>query len=172
MSSNNIETSYKGKQIGALRRHICTITKICVLPTEGLKIVSSSKDHNIMIWNLEFEQDKISGKMIRHLYGHVDEVTDMSINANGKLLVSASVDKTLILWDLIRGEILTTMEGHKGPVTCCWINAETPHVISGSLDGKVRVWSMDGKLLSESPASLEEHGVTGVAVLQLDQSKN
>jgi WD40 repeat protein len=53
---------------------------------------------------------------LRTLEGHSGEVNSVAMTPDGKRALSASVDKTLKVWDLDTGRTLSTLEGHSGSV--------------------------------------------------------
>ena len=56
-------------------------------------------------------------------------------------LVTASGDKTLVLWDVFREEKLTTFTGHSNSVkTLCFQPHSKAVFASGARDGHVYVW--------------------------------
>ena len=58
-------------------------------------------------------------------------------------LVSASADKTAIVWDLTTGKPIHTLIGHTDNVRCAAFNPNGYWIASGSWDGTLRVWSAD-----------------------------
>ena len=73
---------------------------------------------------------------------------------DGKLIVSASQDKTVRFWDVSTGEELATLEGHRRAVYCCKFDSRSDKVVTGSLDKTVKLWgSPDG----EEIATLSGH---------------
>ncbi len=88
--------------------------------------------------------DVTTGKLIGTLEGHAEGVTAAAWSKDGKTLATASVDKTVHLWDAT-GKPLRTLKGHEGPVSCvAWADGKT--LASGSSDKTVRIWhvTLDG----------------------------
>jgi WD40 repeat protein len=54
------------------------------------------------------------------LNGHRDEVNGCAISPDGRLIVSASADKTLKVWDVARGECVTTLHVDSALTDCAW----------------------------------------------------
>lgn len=93
---------------------------------------------------------------------HTDAVSAVAFSPDGGRLVSASMDRTLVVWDAVRGERLATLVGHEGGVTSLAWSPDGRRVVSGSWDDTVRMWdAASGDLV----ATLEGHtrGVSGVA---------
>lgn len=56
-----------------------------------------------------------------HLMDHREGINDLAFSPDGSLmLISASSDTTLKVWDLKDdGNMMKTLKGHGKPVTCC-----------------------------------------------------
>jgi WD40 repeat protein len=86
------------------------------------------------------------GPLIRTLRGHTSLVLAAAVTSDGRRVVSASSDNTLIVWDLARGEVERVLTGHTSDVTANVVTPDCRRVISGSLDATVRVWDLqDGR---------------------------
>ncbi|KAJ5108899.1 hypothetical protein N7456_005574 [Penicillium angulare] len=81
-----------GQRISTLARHKGTVQSI-VWFRDG-KIASSSSENDIKIW------DSCSGQCLSTLKGHYDSVQSLLISHDETRLVSASIDKTLKIWEL------------------------------------------------------------------------
>ena len=55
-------------------------------------------------------------KQIRVLTGHTEDVVRVAFSHDGKTLASASVDKTVRLWDAATGKTVRTLAGHEEAV--------------------------------------------------------
>lgn len=64
------------------------ITSAAISP-DGRKIVASSWDGNIRVWDFE------NGKLLKIIGGHTNIVTFVSYRPDGNYLVSSSFDKTI-----------------------------------------------------------------------------
>lgn len=69
-----------------------------------LIIANGHKTDNLKIWNLE----KNNCQMI--LKGHKDTVKGIALFSNERKAISASLDKTLKIWDIINGNCLFTID--------------------------------------------------------------
>jgi len=74
-------------------------------------------------------------------------------SSDSRLLVTASDDKTLKIWELSSGKSLKTLKGHSNYVFCCNFNPQSNLIVSGSFDESVRIWDVrTGKCLKTLPA--------------------
>lgn len=101
--------------------------------SDGKKIVTGPHDReNAILW------DVAEGKSARIFQGHSSEVTSTALSADGKYVVTGSLDKTAILWDAVSGKKLQTFEHSRG-ITC--VNGNGKYVVTGSYyDKTVIVW--------------------------------
>lgn len=81
------------------------------------------------------------------LEGHTGIVTDIAVSPNGALLVTASRDTTMRLWDAATGALLRILQDHTGPVTCVVVSPDSARLASASEDTTVRLWDASGSLL-------------------------
>ncbi|EDV29189.1 uncharacterized protein TRIADDRAFT_19874 [Trichoplax adhaerens] len=90
------------------------------------------------------------------LRSHFDCVRSLAFHPYENLLVSASDDQTLKLWNLQqKGHVLSssrnmqpeieplyTYRGHRGAILCTTISSSGDTVYSGSTDGEIKCWSL------------------------------
>lgn len=81
-----------------------------------------------------------TGKVLRRLSGHTDQVNNIQLSADNKTLISCSHDKTVIVWDVLNGKVLRTLKGHNWKVTSVILSADGRYIVSGGNDGEARVW--------------------------------
>jgi len=65
----------------------------------------------------------MTGQMLRSLEGYSDSVRGYSFSPDGKLIVSASSDRTLKVWDAMTGHTLATFFAD-GRMICCAVYEE------------------------------------------------
>ncbi len=75
--------------------------------------------------------------------GHQSLVNAIAISHNNQILVSASEDQTLKVWDLNRGELLKTLTGHTSAVRDVVLSDDGQFVISASSDRTIRIWDLN-----------------------------
>jgi len=117
------------------RGHRDDITGLHFCPTKK-RIVSSSKDQTIMLWN--FTTDSKA-----HRYtGHTDAVFDVQFSRTSGLMASASRDKTIRVWDTnMKGES-SEVRGHMGAVRSVQFSPDNQQLVSSSDDKTVKLWSV------------------------------
>ncbi|MGH9938894.1 MAG: hypothetical protein ACREAM_21850, partial [Blastocatellia bacterium] len=86
--------------------------------------------------------------LIRTLEGHSGNVRGCAFSPDGQLIVSASHDRTLKVWDAMTGEMLRTLEGHSSSVIGCAFSPDGQLIVSASDDRTLKVWdAMTGQML-------------------------
>lgn len=113
-----------------------------VINTFGERLVSGSDDFTLFLWNPE--QDK---KPIARLTGHQQLVNDVKFSPDGRILASASFDKSIKLWEAKTGKFICTLRGHVQAVYMISFSADSRLMVSGSADSTLKLWSMKTKKL-------------------------
>ena len=76
------------------------------------------------------------------LKGHTGYANSAVFSPNGKLIVSASDDKTVRIWDAQTGQELQKMEGHTSSVYSASFSPDGKRIVSSSWDNTVRIWDI------------------------------
>jgi WD40 repeat protein len=87
--------------------------------------------------------DTTTGKQLRVLKGHQQQINSLDISRDGGLVVTASDDETARLWDVETGKEVYTLTGHRGVVHQAVFSRDGNRVATASADGTARVWSVD-----------------------------
>jgi len=101
----------------------------------GAYIASGSRDKTIRIWDTQTQQEVMT------LVGHDNWVRTVLFHPNGKLLISVSDDKSIMIWDLVQRRCIKTIhEAHPHFVSCADWNKRYPLLATGGVDNTVKVW--------------------------------
>ncbi|XP_078535834.1 WD repeat and SOCS box-containing protein 1 [Lissotriton helveticus] len=106
---------------------------------DQLLLATGLNNGRIKIW------DVYTGKLLLNLMDHSEVVRDLTFAPDGSLiLVSASRDKTLRVWDLKDdGNMMKVLRGHQNWVYCCAFSPDSSVLCSVGAGKAVFLWDMD-----------------------------
>ena len=89
-------------------------------------------------------RDFATGRTLRTLLGHEDEVVSLAFSRDSARVVSGSADGTARVWDLAEEKFseLARFSGHSGSVTAVAFTPDSQQVVSGSVDKSLKLWSV------------------------------
>ena len=91
---------------------------------------------------LNLNAAKKSNSMFKkELRGHSSDIHALTILNNGDI-VSASLDKSIKIWNANTGDLKKTLEGHKDCIQALIVLANG-NLASGSWDKTIRIWDVD-----------------------------
>jgi len=91
---------------------------------------------------------------LQTLEGHNNSVRSVAFSHDSARLASASLDKTVKIWDTSCGECLQTLEGHSGWVFSVAFSHDSARIASASDDKTVKIWDASS---GECLQTLEGH---------------
>ncbi|KAJ6660808.1 hypothetical protein lerEdw1_017434 [Lerista edwardsae] len=121
------------------------------------QMASSGQDNIIKIWLVSFTNP--IGLELKHkctLSGHTAPVLACAFSFDGQMVVSGSVDKTVMLFETKTGSILHILTQHTRYVTTCAFAKDVPLFATGSMDKCVNIWEFEPKQLFTGTAQSEE----------------
>ena len=132
--------------------HNDIITTLAFSP-DGKRIATGSADKSVKIWDATGNpnQPNVQNKeqlLLKGEKGHTDVIMSVAFSADGKWIVTGSLDKTIRVWDAAKGgnpELVIENADAKGVVAVA-ISPDGSWIASGGLDKTVRLWdSIKGK---------------------------
>ena len=108
----------------------------------------------------------------RLLTGHTGPIESVAISGDGSVVVSASADETVKVWDSATGQCIHTLTGHSGRVCAIAVSADGHLAISGGIDTTLRIWDVATgaciHTLNGHSKHADRHGTVSIAGLALN----
>ncbi|KAM6459204.1 WD repeat, SAM and U-box domain-containing protein 1 isoform 3-T5 [Liasis olivaceus] len=136
------------------------------------KMASSGQDSISKIWLISSSDS--TGFELRYictLSGHTAPVLACAFSSNGQVLVTGSVDKSVMIFETNTGSSLNILTQHTRYVTTCAFAPDMPLFATGSMDKCVNIWQLEpeqlftgGPLIRESKISVDSWTEEDVSV--------
>lgn len=81
-------------------------------------------------------------RLVRMLSGHNEAINALTMSYDGRYIVSAGHEDSILVWDPLQGEVRSRLRGHAGPVRSVSVSADGSTLASASDDGTVRLWAL------------------------------
>ncbi|CAD6901644.1 unnamed protein product [Tilletia controversa] len=115
------------------------------LSTDGRFLASGGLDRRIGLWELTPSSSTTSSsrpRWVKTLSGHKDSITSLTFRLASSELYSASLDRTLKLFDAAQGSYIETLFGHQDPVLSLSALRSEVAVSAGGRDRTCRWWKI------------------------------
>jgi WD40 repeat protein/uncharacterized caspase-like protein len=111
------------------------VVQICVTVTHGLSALAVGA---VLPTSAPAQPQEHAQLMVQT--GHLDAVDAVAISANGRTVLTGSLDHTARLWEVSTGKELRRFEGHSQRVTSVAFSPDGRAVLTGSWDSAARLW--------------------------------
>ncbi|CAF1960502.1 unnamed protein product [Rotaria magnacalcarata] len=122
--------------------HSDYIRSIAVHPTQSY-ILTSSDDMTIKLWDWDAKW-----ALKQTFEGHIHYVMHIAINPkDNNTFASASLDRTVKVWQLGSSQPNFTLEGHEKGANCVdyYPGGDKPYLVSGGDDRRIKIWDYQNK---------------------------
>jgi WD40 repeat protein len=143
----------------AQRGNVWSVATAAILRDDSLVVAFGGLCGSVYVWDAYTKQSTC-------LCGHFASISAVYVydKVGEPMVISASADWMVRVWDLKTGKSLRSLEGHSASVDAVTVlHGSTPLVISGSTDATVRVWDL---YTGEQYYTLEGH-TSGVCTLAI-----
>ncbi len=111
-------------------------TAVVAFTPDGQALITGGKD--LRLWSLP-------GKtLLKTLEGHDSSIKNVGFTLDGRLMISASYDKTIRFWSMPDGSPVRTLSGHTSMIEAMAISPDGRLLATGGYDKTIRLWSLPG----------------------------
>lgn len=131
-----------------------SINTMAVSPDFTLLALGREKG-DVILWDLRQKT------FFRKISGHQSAITDIDFSADSKLLLTASRDRTVRVWEVYNQQKLPlVLDDHDDWVMTACFDPTAKMIISGSKDNFIRFWPLEHKVLASRICELVTRNMT------------
>ena len=142
-----------GTQMSSLDGHTRKVNTLTFSP-DGKTLAIGDSSREIWLWNISIRNDQPTQRQLGSLTSklatdtpnltkHTRAIKTFAFTADGKTLVSASLDTTIRLWDVDTGKSRLMADGHTGTIYGLSFLKDGKTLVSGSSDCTLRLWNTE-----------------------------
>ncbi|XP_053165881.1 WD repeat- and FYVE domain-containing protein 4-like [Hemicordylus capensis] len=118
---------------------------VCPTPTT---LITSGSSSVMCAWELSVTSDGATCLNLKKpLYGHTESVTCLAASMSYSIIVSGSVDRSCIIWDLNQLTHITQLPAHEACLSAVAINDSTGDIASCA-GASLHLWNVNGQPLA------------------------
>ena len=137
------KTSEPDPCLVTISSHTMVVSFATFHPNKEVKqILSGSHDISAKIFNTDTGEEvhTLSSIKMDPNVSHLKSINCCNFSPNGKYIVTASWDKSLILWCGISFNFITRLAGHTSVINYCSFSPSSTTIVSGGRDRSLRFW--------------------------------
>lgn len=140
-----------GTKEEAQKAALCRYQAIITMAGSEL-LVSGSDDFTLHLWDPTKNKHPLT-----RMTGHQNLVNLVSYSPDGRLIASASFDKSIKLWHGVSGKFISSLRAHVEAVYQVSWSSDSRMLVSGSRDSTLKVWdTKTGQRKQELPGHADE----------------
>ena len=132
----NIWSHETGKKVGSMETGGGFVMS-CQYSPDGAHIGAGCNGGMVSVFDVESGKQKM-----KHTTSHTMPVRSVGFSQDGKLLVSASDDKHVNVYDPRYGQVVASLAGHSSWVLSVSMSPDGKRFATGSADNKVKIWDL------------------------------
>lgn len=131
----NVETGKTAQRLVGHKKDVLSVA----VSQDDRQIITGGLDNKIKVWNVRGQCKHTVDKN-----EHTDAVSRVKFYHGSKnpMVVTASWDKTIKVWDNLYMQLMYTMVGHKAQINSLDMVQRTSYLASGSRDGSIIIWDL------------------------------
>ena len=132
-----------GKLVKTLNKHDSHVCSVKYSDNMEFILSAGSWQKGIYLW------DANNYEFIKEFNDHTDWISSIDFYNNNETFASASLDNTIIIWNIKYGSKMQSLEGHTSAISSIDFDSNSDKIVSGSWDKSIKIWdSKTGELLT------------------------